>query len=216
MSVLRTTLLVAGVTWTTSSSDTPCGLSVPTNWAQLGSLQTRTSSQIASSAFSVGAECVDRNYTVYDAWQQHLNPLGSKWARIQAGWERCEPSVGNYDWAWLDEIVTGMMSQGVTPWIQVSTELLCCSIHRASTCRAHAGAYASAADCLPGRMQLPAPFERRAPTSLPRSNHLLPYRIPLLRRLPTVTLRTDPTAATHPLPRSCLIAPRLWPAGARG
>lgn len=52
--------------------------------------------------------------------RQYVNPLGAKHARVQAGWARCEPRPGQYDWAWLDEIVNGLAAAGATPWLQVS------------------------------------------------------------------------------------------------
>lgn len=52
--------------------------------------------------------------------RSYVNPLGAKHARVQAGWARCEPHPGQFDWAWLDEIVYGLAAAGATPWLQVS------------------------------------------------------------------------------------------------
>ena len=38
-----------------------------------------------SSSWSVGAETMDRNFTLYSEWSQYLGPLGVKRARVQAG-----------------------------------------------------------------------------------------------------------------------------------
>lgn len=43
--------------------------------------------------------------------------LGVKHARLTATWEGVEPRAGEYDFAWLDEIVDGLLAQGVTPWL---------------------------------------------------------------------------------------------------
>ena len=39
---------------------------------------------------------------------------------MQAGWARCEPTIGQYNWEWLDEIVFGINASGAAPWLQVS------------------------------------------------------------------------------------------------
>ena len=38
-------------------------------------------------------------------------PLGAKGARIQSGWAKTEKQPGQYDWAWLDEIIPDTLSQ---------------------------------------------------------------------------------------------------------
>jgi hypothetical protein len=83
----------------------------------IGKVQPRHAHSIAASNWSVGAETMDRDFTVYKHWRQHLGPLGVKKARIQSGWAKTEPQAGHYQWAWLDEIVHDMIAQGVTPWV---------------------------------------------------------------------------------------------------
>jgi hypothetical protein len=46
-----------------------------------------------------------------------LNELGAGYARIQSGWQRCEPKRGVYSFEWLDEIVDGIIATGLTPWM---------------------------------------------------------------------------------------------------
>ncbi|NLS98027.1 MAG: hypothetical protein GXX96_38315 [Planctomycetaceae bacterium] len=83
----------------------------------IGGIVPRNASEIHESNWSVGAETMDRDYTVYKNWKQYLGPLGAKHARIQSGWEKTEKEKGIYNWAWLDEIVDDMVAQGVTPWV---------------------------------------------------------------------------------------------------
>jgi hypothetical protein len=83
----------------------------------IGDVATRHARDIAGSTWSVGAETMDRDFTVYRNWKQYLGPLGVKHARLQSGWAKTEKERGKYDWAWLDEIVDDMVAQGVTPWI---------------------------------------------------------------------------------------------------
>ncbi len=83
-------------------------------------MRPRAAAEIRASNWTVGAETMDRDYTVYRHWRRYLGPLGAKKARIQAGWARTERARGVYDWAWLDEIVNDMVAQGVEPWVNVS------------------------------------------------------------------------------------------------
>ena len=83
----------------------------------LGTIRHRTAQDIKASNWSVGAETMDRDYTVYKNWKKYLGPLGVKKARIQSGWAKTEKQKGQYDFAWLDEIVEDMVAQGVEPWI---------------------------------------------------------------------------------------------------
>ena len=82
-----------------------------------GSIAPRDAKSIASSNWSVGAETMDRDYTIYANWKSYLGPLGVKKARIQSGWAKTEKTKGEYDWAWMDEIIPDMVDKGVEPWV---------------------------------------------------------------------------------------------------
>ncbi len=81
-------------------------------WPCTGKIKLRSAAEIRASNWSVGAETMDRDYTIYENWKQYLGPLGFKKARIQAGWAKTEKQKGQYDWKWLDEIITDMVAQG--------------------------------------------------------------------------------------------------------
>lgn len=86
----------------------------------VGMILPRHAREIESNAFSVGAETMGREYTLYRYWRPFLGPLGVKGARIQSGWARTERFPGRYDWAWLDAIIPDMVEQGVRPWVCLS------------------------------------------------------------------------------------------------
>jgi hypothetical protein len=86
----------------------------------LGTIRPRHASEIEASHWSVGAETMDRDFTVYAAWREYLGQLGVKKARIQSGWAKTEKEQGRYDWAWMDEIIPDMAAQGVEPWVCLS------------------------------------------------------------------------------------------------
>lgn len=89
------------------------------NLDYLGKLRPRHAKEIHSSMISVGAETMDRDYTIYDNWKEHLAPLGTKKARLQAGWAKTENNKGVYDWNWLDHIVFDIEARGVEPWMNI-------------------------------------------------------------------------------------------------
>ncbi|MBM3858737.1 MAG: hypothetical protein FJ395_03700 [Verrucomicrobia bacterium] len=86
----------------------------------IGKIKPHHAKEIAGSNWSVGAETMDRDFTVYRHWKDYLGPLGIKKARIQAGWAKTEQVKGVYDFAWLDEAVFDMPRHGVTPWMCLS------------------------------------------------------------------------------------------------
>jgi hypothetical protein len=86
-------------------------------WPCTGKIKPRLAAEIHASNWSIGAETMDRDYTVYEDWKPYLGPLGFKKARIQVGWAKTEKQKGRYDWEWLDKIITDMVAQGVEPWV---------------------------------------------------------------------------------------------------
>ena len=70
-----------------------------------------------ASVWSVGAETMDRNYAIFDNYKEYLGQTGVGYARLQSGWQRCEPEKGKYDFEWLDKHVEGCLEQGVQPWM---------------------------------------------------------------------------------------------------
>lgn len=87
------------------------------DWERIGSIKPRHAREIQSSNWSIGAETMDRDYTLYKNWKDYLGPLGIKKARIQGGWAKTEKRKGVYDFTWLDEIIFDMNDQGVEPWM---------------------------------------------------------------------------------------------------
>lgn len=87
---------------------------------EIGTIQPRHVKDIKASNWSVGAETMDRDYTIYENWKDYLGPLGIKKARLQSGWAKTEPEKGVYNWEWLDSIILDMVDQGVEPWMNVS------------------------------------------------------------------------------------------------
>ena len=96
-----------------SSEVTPLEVDYP----KIGTIKPRHAREIESSRWSIGAETMDRDYTIYANWREYLGPLGAKRARIQSGWAKTDDGSGDYDWVWLDEIILDMVDQGVEPWV---------------------------------------------------------------------------------------------------
>ena len=89
-------------------------------FSKIGKVKARHSSEIEASNWGVGSETMDRDYTIYENWKEHLGPLGVKKARLQSGWAKTENQIGQYDFAWLDSMVYDIVDQGVEPWINIS------------------------------------------------------------------------------------------------
>ena len=67
--------------------------------------------------WSVGCETLDRDFSNFDRYKMFVGQTGVGYARIQSGWAKCEPEKGVYNFEWLDNIVDGLIAQGVKPWI---------------------------------------------------------------------------------------------------
>jgi hypothetical protein len=87
---------------------------------QIGKIKTLNASEIKSSMWSIGGETLDRDNTDYNSYKKYLGPLGAKRIRLQGGWAKTEKVKGVYDFAWLDAVVNDAVSQGVTPWLELS------------------------------------------------------------------------------------------------
>jgi len=112
------TPVVALLAFLTASAGAANGPGDPaTDYPRIGKIKPRHARDIESSNWSIGAETMDRDYTIYRNWRAYLGPLGVKKARIQSGWAKTETTKGEYDWAWLDEIIPDMVAQGVEPWV---------------------------------------------------------------------------------------------------
>jgi len=90
------------------------GIALPVS----GKVAPRHAKEAASSWWSIGAETIDRDFTVYDHFKKYLGPLGAKGVRLQAGWAKCEKVKGVYSWDWLDAIVNDAVAQGLRPWLE--------------------------------------------------------------------------------------------------
>ena len=84
----------------------------------LGKVTPRAAKDVVSSSWSIGAETIDRDFTVYENFKKYLGPLGAKGVRLQAGWAKCEKVKGVYSWEWLDAIVNDAVAQGTRPWFE--------------------------------------------------------------------------------------------------
>lgn len=92
----------------------------PESYGRIGRMQTRSSSEIAKSTWSIGGETLDRGYADFSSYRKYLGQLGAKRIRLQGGWAKCEKEKGVYDFRWLDDIVNDVVAQGVNPWVELS------------------------------------------------------------------------------------------------
>ena len=77
----------------------------------------KTDGTLRTERWSVGCECLDRDMADFSQYGPYVGQLGVGYARIQSGWAKTEKEKGKYDFAWLDAIVDGLLSQNVQPWM---------------------------------------------------------------------------------------------------
>jgi Beta-galactosidase len=86
----------------------------------VGSVKSRSTSEITGSNWLLGCETMDRDFTIWDEYKEYIAPLGIKRLRMQGGWARTEKVKGQYDFAWLDYIINDAHARGFQPWLQTS------------------------------------------------------------------------------------------------
>ena len=91
----------------------------PAPLKQIGTVAVAKPDGGGRSLWSVGCETVDRDFTVFSEYKDWVGGVGVGYARMQSGWAKTEKVRGEYDFAWLDEMVDGVLAQGVCPWISL-------------------------------------------------------------------------------------------------
>ncbi len=90
-----------------------------TGWIQIGCLKPRSVSEIEGDQnWTLGCETLDRDYIFWDTYKEYVAPLGIKRIRLQAGWAKTEQKPGEYDFAWLDEVVNDALARGLQVWLE--------------------------------------------------------------------------------------------------
>lgn len=87
----------------TSSERNPSPLRV--EMERIGTIRPRSADEIQGSNWTLGCECLDRDFTDFDQYKDYIVPLGIKEIRLFAGWAKCEKEKGKFDFAWLDHCV---------------------------------------------------------------------------------------------------------------
>lgn len=85
-----------------------------------GRMPHKKSIDIRESALGIGYETLDRHTFEPATTFPWLAESGIKHARCQTGWMRCEKVPGQFDFAWLDEVVDGLSAIGIRTWFSLS------------------------------------------------------------------------------------------------
>ena len=87
---------------------------------RIGTLIPKSIDDIETPMWSLGCETLDRSLADWDAYKGYLRPLGIKRIRLQGGWNRTETKKGEYDFAWLDQIVDDAIKRGLIVCLETS------------------------------------------------------------------------------------------------
>ena len=102
----------------TSADRNPSPLTVDLN--RIGTLRPRSADEIKGSPWTVGCECLDRDFTDFDQYKDYIVPLGIKEIRLFAGWAKCEKEPGKFDFAWLDHCVDWANAHNINVLLDIS------------------------------------------------------------------------------------------------
>ena len=87
---------------------------------RIGTLRPRSADEIKGSSWTLGCECLDRDFTDFDQYKDYIVPLGIKEIRLFAGWAKCEKEPGKFDFAWLDHCVDWANAHGINVLLDLS------------------------------------------------------------------------------------------------
>ena len=87
---------------------------------RIGSLRPRSVAEVGDSNWTLGCECLDRDFADFDAYKNYILPLGIREIRLFAGWAKCEKSPGTFDFAWLDRCVDWANANGLNVYMDMS------------------------------------------------------------------------------------------------
>ena len=85
---------------------------------RIGTLAPRTAAEVGDSMWTIGCECLDRDFASFEQYREFLPALGIRKIRLQAGWSKCEKVRGVYDFKWLDDIVDWAIAHGLDPMLE--------------------------------------------------------------------------------------------------
>ena len=85
---------------------------------RIGTLAPRTAAEVGDSMWTIGCECLDRDFASFEEYREFLPPLGIRKIRLQAGWAKCEKVRGVYDFKWLDDIVDWAIAHDLDPMLE--------------------------------------------------------------------------------------------------
>ena len=87
---------------------------------RIGTLRPRSTDEIKGSPWTVGCECLDRDFTDFDQYKDYIVPLGIKEIRLFAGWAKCEKVPGKFDFAWLDHCIDWANAHKINVLLDIS------------------------------------------------------------------------------------------------
>ena len=88
---------------------TPLHIDLP----RIGTILPRSVAEVGPSNWTIGCETLDRDFADFEKYKSFLAPLGIQTIRLQGGWAKCERAKGEYDFAWLDQIIDYARAQGL-------------------------------------------------------------------------------------------------------
>ena len=87
---------------------------------RIGTLRPRSADEIRGSSWTLGCECLDRDFTDFDQYKDYIVPLGIKEIRLFAGWAKCEKEKGKFDFGWLDHCVDWANAHKINVLLDIS------------------------------------------------------------------------------------------------
>ena len=96
------------------------GSPLDVGFAKLGTLAPRSAGEVGPSNWTIGCEVLDRDFANFWEYCDFIESLGIRTVRLQAGWAKCEPKPGEWNFGWLDKIVDYLRAKGLDIILETS------------------------------------------------------------------------------------------------
>ena len=115
-------LTVQGGRYNVVPSSSPDRVRTPlqVDMERIGTLAQRSAREVGRSNWTIGCEVLDRDFANFWEYCHLVEPLGIKTVRLQAGWAKCEPKPGEFNFGWLDKIIDYLKAQGLEVILETS------------------------------------------------------------------------------------------------
>ena len=86
----------------------------------VGTLRHKSAAEVGEAGWVICGGGPERGFSFWSEYRDYIAPLGIAAYRVQANWARTEQKAGEFDFAWIDEVVDYCAANGIRPILELS------------------------------------------------------------------------------------------------